>query len=318
MTLPLTKVGLGAWAMGGGEWMWGWGPQDPCDSAATLQVAAAAGIGWVDTAASYGLGRGEEVIGTALRAMPAADRPMIFTKGGTQWAPGDRAAARVGAPAAIRRQCEASLRRLGLDSVDLYQLHWPSDDGTPVEDTWQAMSDLVDTGLARHIGVCNFDVSLLERCEAVRHVDALQIPLSLIDRRALADIVPWARVHRVPVIAYSPMQSGLLTGTFSQQRVDDLDDADWRKGDPEFQMPALGRTLAFVESLQALASAKECSVAALAVAWALHGGASGAAVGARRPRQLTDWVHAGDIKLGSTDLEVIADLCATHRPGTLS
>jgi len=311
----LTPLGLGAWAMGGGDWVWGWGAQDDAQSIATIRHAARRGIGWVDTAASYGLGHGEEVVGRALRQLPAGERPLVLTKGGSAWAEGDRATRRVGDRASILAHCDASLRRLGLDCVDVYQLHWPSDDGTPVEETWQAMAELVETGKARWIGVCNFDVELLERCEAIRHVDVLQTPLSLIDRRACADVVGWGRRNSTAVLAYSPMASGLLTGRFSAERVAALDRGDWRREDPDFQPPALERNLALVARLTEIAARRGRSVGELALAWVLAAGATAAIAGARSPEQVDGWAAAADLRLDADELEAIAAALAQSGAG---
>jgi aryl-alcohol dehydrogenase-like predicted oxidoreductase len=313
--LELTPLGLGCWAMGGPNWEWGWGAQDDDDSTAAILYAARRGVGWLDTAASYGLGHAERVVGRALGTLIEADRPLVFTKGGTAWEAGARATRRVGDPASIKEHCEASLRRLGVERVDLYQLHWPSDDGVPVEETWQAMAELVDEGKARWIGVCNFDVQLLSRCHAVRPVDTLQTPLSLIDRRSCADVVPWARAHGVAVLAYSPMYSGLLSGGFSAKRARALTADDWRRRDEEFQRPALDRNLALVERLGRIADGHGRSVAELAIGWTLAVGATAAAVGARSPDQVHGWLSAGNAELSASEVSTIAEAVEVTNAG---
>ena len=210
--LEITKVGFGAWAIGG-PWAFGWGTQDDADSIAAIHRAVEHGVNWVDTAAAYGLGHSEEVVGRARRALPEADRPHLFTKCGLVGDERDPHAdpRRTLTPDSIRRECEASLRRLGVERIDLYQFHWPDPD-TPVEDSWDAMLGLIDEGKVRAGGVSNFDVGLLERCEARGQVGSLQPPFSMITRDAGADVIPWCAEHGTGVIAYSPMQSGLLTG----------------------------------------------------------------------------------------------------------
>src|ERR1700719_4343904 len=190
--LNITKVGFGSWAIGGGGWSYGWGPQDDSDSLATMHHALDLGINWIDTAAVYGLGHSEEVVGRLLRDLPAPKKPYLFTKGGLIWDNDNRMTEprRVLKPDSIRRECEASLRRLGVERIDLYQFHWPDETGTPVEDSWAAMVKLVEEGKVRAAGVSNFNVNLLERCEAIRHVDSLQPPFSLVNRAAAAAEIP--------------------------------------------------------------------------------------------------------------------------------
>src|SRR6266516_4750457 len=190
--LTITTVGFGAWAIGGGGWAFGWGPQDDADSLATMRHALELGINWIDTAAVYGLGHSEEVVGRLLRELPAGERPLVFTKCGLVWDDRDRMAEaqRVLRPESIRKECEPSLRRLGVERIDLYQFHWPDETGTPVEASWEAMARLVEQGKVRAVGVSNFDVALLARCEAIRHVDSLQPPFSLIRREVAMREIP--------------------------------------------------------------------------------------------------------------------------------
>src|SRR6266516_4658562 len=219
--LNITRVGFGAWAIGGGGWAFGWGPQDDNESIAAMNHALELGVNWIDTAAVYGLGHSEEIVGRLLRQRKGADRPYIFTKCGLVWNPKApmEDARRILSPDSIRRECEASLRRLGVEQIDLYQFHWPDETGTPVEDSWNTMVRLVEEGKVRAAGASNFNVPLLERCEAIRHVDSLQPPFSLIRRDAAAQEIPWCAEHETGVIVYSPMQSGLLTDTFTAARV---------------------------------------------------------------------------------------------------
>jgi aryl-alcohol dehydrogenase-like predicted oxidoreductase len=209
-------------------------------------------------------------------------------------------------PDSIRREVEDSLRRLGVERIDLYQFHWPDQTGVPVEESWATMGNLVQEGKIRAAGVSNFSVDLLERAEAVRHVDSLQPPFSLITRSTASDLLPWARKHGTGVIAYAPMQNGLLTGAFSSSRVADLADDDWRKRDPQFTEPQLSQNLALVESLRAIAERHQSSLPAVAIAWALAWrGVTGAIAGARSPEQLRGWIGAMELELSMADLDEI-------------
>jgi aryl-alcohol dehydrogenase-like predicted oxidoreductase len=305
--VSISRVGLGTWAIGGGDWLFGWGPQDDEVSIAAVQHAVATGINWIDTAAVYGLGRSEQVVGRAVAALPEADRPYLFTKCGRVWNGAGTVPRTVLAPDSIRRECEASLRRLGVERIDLYQIHWPARDA-PIEDAWGAMAELADEGKVRWIGVSNFDVPLLEACERIRHVDSLQPPLSLIQRYALGKILPWCGAHRTGVIVYSPLQSGLLTGRMTRERVDALDGEDWRRRSEQFQEPRLSRNLELVELLRPVAARRDCALAELAIAWALaQPGVTGAIVGGRSPAQVDEWAGAARLELTAEDL---ADLAA--------
>ena len=307
--MEITTVGFGAWAIGGGDWAFGWGPQDDEQSIATIRHAAERGINWIDTAAVYGLGHSEEIVRRALEGIPSADRPYVFTKCGQVWDEKDRSAPprQVLRPESIRRECEASLRRLGVDRIDLYQFHWPDETGTAVEDSWSEMIRLVDEGKVRAAGVSNFDVPLLERCEALRHVDSLQPPFSLIRRAAAEREISWCAAHGTGVIVYSPMQSGLLTDRFSEDRVKALPEGDWRRRSSDFNQPRLGRNLALRDALQPIARRHGTSVAEVAIAWTLAWtGVTGAIVGARTPEQVDGWIDAGALELTREDLEEIA------------
>jgi aryl-alcohol dehydrogenase-like predicted oxidoreductase len=307
--MELTTVGFGAWAIGGGDWKFGWGPQDDEDSVAAIRYAVERGINWIDTAAVYGLGHSEEVVRRALEEMPAGERPYIFTKCGMAWDESDRMAPprQVLAPESIRRECEASLRRLGVERIDLYQFHWPDETGVAVEDSWAEMVRLVDEGKVRAAGVSNFDVPLLERCEAIRHVDSLQPPFSLIRRQAAERVIPWCAARRTGVIVYSPMQSGILTDRFSAERVKAMAADDWRRRAPDFNPPRLGRNLALRDALRPVAERHEATVAEIAIAWTLAwSGVTGAIVGARTPEQVDGWIDAGSIELSGEDLADIA------------
>ena len=314
--LQITTVGFGAWAAGGGGWAFGWGPQDDAASIAAIRHAVARGVNWIDTAAVYGLGHSEEVVGRALRELPSAERPLVFTKCGLHWDEADRMkqAKRILSPDSIPRECEASLRRLGVERIDLFQFHWPDETGIPVEESWGALVKLVEQGKVRAAGVSNFDVALLERCQAVRHVDSLQPPFSLVRRGVAGAEIPWCAAHRTGVIVYSPMQSGLLTDAFSEDRMQALAADDWRRRAPEFQPPKLQRNLALRDALLPIAKRKGVAVGALAVAWTLAWpGVTGAIVGARSPAQVDGWIAAADFELEPAELQAIA--AAIQRTG---
>jgi aryl-alcohol dehydrogenase-like predicted oxidoreductase len=307
--LEITRVGIGAWAIGGGGWAYGWGPQDDSGSIAAIRHAVSRGVNWIDTAAIYGLGHSEEIVGRALREIPASERPFVFTKCGMipdPKRPYDEPARNL-RPASIRREVEASLRRLGVERIDLYQFHWPDQLGTPIEESWQEMDRLVDEGKVRAAGVSNFDVALLNRAESQRHVDSLQPPFSLVRRDAAADVIPWAAAHRTGVIVYSPMQSGLLTDTFSVKRVAAMAKDDWRRRSLQFSEPHLHRNIALRDALRPVAERHGVTVSAIAVAWTLAcPGVTGAIVGGRSPEQVDGWIAAGSLVLDPSDLEQIA------------
>lgn len=307
--LSITRVGLGAWAIGGGEWQGGWGPQDDADSIAAIHRAVEHGVNWIDTAPAYGLGRAEEVVGQAVHALPENDRPLIFTKCGLIWSPGERTVSNSLAPQSIRKECEDSLRRLQVETIDLLQAHWPTWDDTPLEESWATMAALVDEGKVRHIGLSNFTVADLKTCEEVRHVDTFQPQLNLIERNAGAETLPWCAKHHTGVIVYSPMRSGLLTGRFSAERTTQLPDDDWRKNAEDFNEPKLSANLALVERLKPIAERLDATLPELAISWTLAWPAvTGAIVGARTPEQVDGWVDAATTatRLEDKDLDDIA------------
>lgn len=307
--MHITPVGFGAWATGGGGWAYGWGPQDDNESLAAISHAIERGINWIDTAAIYGLGHSEEVIGRALKKLPPGDRPLVFTKCGLVWDQHDRLKepARTLHPDSIRKECEASLRRLGVERLDLYQFHRPDDFGVPVEASWRTMVQLQEEGKARAIGVSNFDVSLLRKCEALRHVDSLQPPFSLIRREAAASEIPWSRANGTGVICYSPMQAGILTDSFSVERVKKMADDDWRPRSANFQTPRLERNVALRNALIPIAERYNTTVSAIAVAWTLMWpGVTGAIVGARSADQVDGWIDAATLTLSVADLDEIS------------
>lgn len=281
-----------------------------------MRHALERGISWIDTAAVYGHGHSEELVGRLLRDLPAGERPLVFTKCGLVWDEQDPMAdaRRILRPASIRRECEASLRRLGVDCIDLYQFHWPDEIGTPVEESWGEMTRLVDEGKVRWAGVSNFDVALLERCEKIRHVDSLQPPFSLIHREMAAHELEWCRAHGTGIIVYSPMQSGLLTDKWTVERVNSLPEDDWRRRSADFQSPNIERNLALRDALKPIAQRHGTSVAAVAVAWTLAWeGVTGAIVGARSPEQVDGWIDAATLHLTDDDLTTIDAALARMR-----
>jgi aryl-alcohol dehydrogenase-like predicted oxidoreductase len=307
--LRISRLGFGSWAVGGGGWAYGWGPQDDSTSLTTMRRALERGVNWIDTAAVYGLGHSEKVVGQLLREIPDADRPYVFTKCGLVWSPQDRMREprRILTPESIRKECESSLRRLGIERIDLYQFHWPDESGTPVEDSWDTMVQLVQEGKVRAIGVSNFDVDLLARCNAIRRVDSLQPPFSLINRGAGGAQIPWSAGHHTGVICYSPMQSGLLTDTFTVDRASSFADDDWRRRAPEFQEPRLRRNLQLRDALRPIARRHDTSVSSIAIAWTLAWpGVTGSIVGARTPEQVDGWIGAASIALTPEDVDEIA------------
>jgi len=305
----ITRVGFGAWAIGGGGWSFGWGPQEDSASIAAMRRSWERGINWIDTAAVYGLGHSEELVGRLLRELPPGDRPYVFTKCGLAWDEENRMGEirRDLRPEAIRRECEASLRRLGVERIDLYQFHWPDQTGTPVEDSWGEMERLVEEGKVRWGGVSNFDVDLLSRCGKIRHVDSLQPSFSMVRREAAAAEIPWCAGKGTGVIVYSPMASGLLTEKWTADRVGGLAPDDWRRRMPEFLPPNVMRNLALRDALRPIADRRGTTVAAVAVAWTLAWpGVTGAIVGARSPEQVDGWIGAAGLTLSREDLEEIA------------
>jgi aryl-alcohol dehydrogenase-like predicted oxidoreductase len=315
----LTRVGFGAWAIGGGGWAFAWGDQDDSESIAAIRHAVESGVNWIDTAAVYGLGHSEEVVAAALAGIPEANRPYVFTKGGLVWDPDDRTIAprRVGDPASLRAEVEASLRRLNVERIDLYQMHWPAEDGTRVEEYWQAFLDLKREGKVRAVGLSNHDTGQLEAAEGIGHVDAIQPQFNLIHRDAAGDVLPWAHEHGAGVIVYSPMASGLLTGAFTAERAARLEPGDWRAGHSDFTGRALLANLTLAGALRLVAERHGVTPAAVAIAWTLaFPGVTGAIVGARRPGQVDGWLPAATLELNEDDLADIAAAVRATGAGT--
>jgi aryl-alcohol dehydrogenase-like predicted oxidoreductase len=268
--MDITCVGFGAWAVGG-DWAVGWGNQDDRESIAAIRYGVANGVNWIDTAAIYGLGHSEEIVAVALSEISASERPYVFTKCGLIPNLADRAAVplQVGAPASLRREIEESLRRLNVERIDLYQMHWPAEDGTPIEAYWETLLDLKREGKVRAVGLSNHTAAQLTVAEAIGHVDTLQPPFSAIKRGVAAAELPWCRDHGTGVIVYSPMQSGLLSGSFSEERARSLPANDWRSRNADFKGEALRRNLMVASAMRRVAERHNASGAAVAVAWTL-------------------------------------------------
>lgn len=307
--MAITAVGFGAWAIGGADWAVGWGEQDDRQSVAAIRHAIDRGINWIDTAAIYGLGHSEEIVAQALRSVPLDDRPYVFTKCGLIWNEADRLASprQVGARDSIRREVEASLKRLQIERIDLYQMHWPAEDGAPIEEYWQALLDLKQEGKVRAVGLSNHNRAQLDEAERIGHVDTFQPPFSAIRRDAAAELLPWCAEHETGVIVYSPMQAGLLSGRFTAERAAALPKDDWRSRNANYQGPALDRNLRLAAAFQPVAERHGTTVAAAAVAWTLAWpGVTGAIVGARTASQVDGWLDAATLRLTSEDMAEIA------------
>jgi aryl-alcohol dehydrogenase-like predicted oxidoreductase len=295
----ITPVGFGAWAIGGSGWEFAWGGQDDSDSVAAIHEALDAGVNWIDTAAVYGLGHSEEVVARALAGMN--NRPYVFTKCSMIWDE-QRQIGHSLKGASIRRECEASLRRLGVDAIDLYQIHWPNPE-EEIEEGWATMAKLKEEGKVRHIGVSNFDVDQMRRALAIAPITSLQPRYSLIHRDVEEEILPFAARQGIGVIAYSPMASGLLTGAMTRERIEQLSADDWRRNHPDFQEPLLSRNLRLVRLLKAIGAHHGCTPAEVAVAWVLHNRAvTGAIVGARKPGQIRGVLGAAGLRLSPREL----------------
>jgi aryl-alcohol dehydrogenase-like predicted oxidoreductase len=303
--LHITRVGYGAWAVGGGGWQFGWGPQDDDDSIAAIHRSLELGVNWVDTAAVYGLGHSEEVVARALRDWKGA-RPYVFTKCAMRWDKDGRVT-KVHSAESIRQECLDSLRRLQVDVIDLYQIHWPPEDNGPgLEESWRTMAALQKEGKVRWIGVSNYDVPQLQRCEKIAPVTSLQPPYSLIRRQIENEILPFCERRGIGVIVYSPMASGLLTGAMTQERIAKFPEDDWRKSSSEFREPKLSKNLELVERLKKVAARYKATPGAIAIAWTLRVAAvTGAIVGARNAKQAEEVMRAGEIKLSPQDTSEI-------------
>jgi aryl-alcohol dehydrogenase-like predicted oxidoreductase len=298
--MHITTVGFGAWALGGGDWVYAWGPQDDRESIAAIHHALDLGINWIDTAAGYGLGHSEEVVGQALTGM--RERPYIFTKCSLPW--NERGEINSSLKrASIRRECEESLRRLKLDAIDLYQIHWPRPE-EDLEEGWATLAELQREGKVRWIGVSNYSVVQMQQAEAIAPISSLQPPYSLIRPEVETEILPYCQEHNIGVIVYSPMYSGLLSGKMTAERIKNMPADDWRQRDSEFQMPRLEQNLRLVSVLTEIGKQHGVEPGAVAIAWTLQNSAVTAAiVGARRPSQVDGILPAAAIQLSTKELE---------------
>jgi aryl-alcohol dehydrogenase-like predicted oxidoreductase len=316
--LAITSVGLGTWAIGGSDWIFGWGPQKDSESLAAIKRAVEAGINWIDTAAAYGLGHAEMTIARALREVSRRDRPYVFTHCGLVWDELGNVSQSL-KPESIRREAEASLRRLDVDCLDLYQLGWPAspncpsiDDAGSFEEAWATMAALQREGKARFIGVSNCDVEKLDRLRRIAPVTSLQAPYSLIRRELEDRTLPFCERHQIGVIAHSSIHSGLLTGRMTPERIDALPHNDWRRRSPLFQEPMRSRALALVECLREVAAHDARTPGQVAIAWALHPPAvTAASVGLRLAQQVTEAVEAASVRLSAKDIDDLEH--ASHR-----
>ncbi len=308
--LELTRVGFGAWAIGGADWTFGWGAQDDEESVAAIHRAVELGLNWVDTAAVYGFGHSEEVVARAVRELDAERRPYVFTKCEQNWHGDGRTIQGVLKRDEIRREVQDSLRRLGVEQIDLMQIHWPNPD-EGIEEGWEALCELREGGVLRHIGVSNFDVGQMQRAARIGRIDSLQPPYSLIRRGIEDEILPYCLEEGIGVIAYSPMASGLLTGKYTRERIDALPDDDWRSRSHDFQEPKLSRNLEVVEAVRRVAERQGVSPGAVAIAWTLrHPAVTAAIVGFRRPSQVDDLVGAADLALSDDDARELEEVSA--------
>ena len=299
--LFITPVGYGSWAIGGSGWQFAWGKQNDDDSIAAIHRALELGVNWIDTAAVYGLGHSEEIVARALTSWKGS-RPYTFTKCGLRWDPQGQTHKVLIAPS-IRRECEESLRRLKVDAIDLYQIHWPVDDVKELEEGWSEMAQLQRQGKVRWIGVSNFNVEQMERAQAIAPITSLQPPYSLVHPDVDKEILPFCRREGIGVIVYSPMASGLLTGAMTRQRIANLPDDDWRKQHPDFNEPRLSDNLALVRRLRDIGKSHGYAPGAVAVAWTLHNPAvTGAIIGARKREQVDEVVAAAEFHLTQSDL----------------
>jgi aryl-alcohol dehydrogenase-like predicted oxidoreductase len=300
--MEITRIGFGAWAIGGGGWEFGWGPQDDAQSLAAIERALEQGVNWIDTAAAYGFGHSERVVGRALEGV--AQRPYVFTKCSLLEGPGRRVLHDLRRDSVLR-EAEASLERLGVDAIDLYQIHWPDPD-PDIEEGWTALAQLKEQGLVRHIGVSNFNVEQLRRVQQIAPVETLQPEYSLVARDVEGDVLPFAEREGIGVIVYSPMGSGLLAGKMTRERIAGLPEDDWRKHDARFQEPQLSEHLLQVERLEAVAQRHDTTAGSVAVAWTLSNPAvDGAIVGFRRPDQVDGVLDAAGWELTREDLQDI-------------
>lgn len=305
--LWLTPIGFGAWAVGGGNWAMSWGPQDDNDSIAAIHKAIDLGVNWIDTAAIYGLGHSEEVVGKAVKQSQV--KPFIFTKSGMVWNEKREIKRTL---LEIRREVEDSLRRLQVERIDLYQIHWPVED-KDIEEGWSTMADLKREGKVRHIGVSNFSISQMERCQEIAPITSLQPPYSMLNRAVEAEVLPYCLHHRIGVINYAPMHSGLLTGAMSKERLANLPPDDFRRNAKNYQEPLFSRNLAIADFLKQIGARHGVSAGVIAIAWTLCNPAITAAiVGGRSPEQVEGVWPAAKFRLSKDEVQEIEAFLSAH------
>lgn len=301
--MQITRIGFGAWAIGGGNWAFGWGPQDDGEAIAAMHRAVENGMNWIDTAAVYGLGHSEELVAKAFKGMKT--KPWIFTKCGLVWDDKRKTSQNLKA-ASIRQECEASLRRLGVDVIDLYQIHWPVE--ADIEEAWEMMATLRQEGKVRFIGVSNFNVAQMKKCQAIAPVSSLQPPYSLLNREYEKEILPFCLENNIGVIVYSPMGSGLLTGTMTRERIAAMPSDDWRRNSPYFNEPALTKNLALAEKLGEIGKKYGRSAGEVAIAWTVMNPAVTAAIVGGRSAAQVDGISRGwDFQLTKEEVAVIVE-----------
>ena len=306
--IEITRIGFGTWAIGGPGYAFGWGKQDDNDSIKAIHKALELGVNWIDTAAVYGTGHSEEIVADALKQWHG-EKPYIFTKCSLVWDE-NRNISNSYKPESIRNECENSLRRLKIEAIDLYQMHWPPpDDDSLIDDAWETMAKLKEEGKVKWIGVSNFNVKQIEQAEKIAPVTSLQPPYSILHRNVENQILPHCRNQNIGVIAYSPMASGMLTDSMTMERVKNFPDNDWRKGSPDFTEPKLSRNLNIVEKLEAIGKKYDRNPGEIAIAWVLTNPAvSGAIVGARNEKQVMGVYHASEFDLDKNDIKDIDEL----------
>jgi aryl-alcohol dehydrogenase-like predicted oxidoreductase len=310
-TLQITPIGLGAWAIGG-EWQFGWGRQEDADSSATIRRAVDLGLNWIDTAPVYGLGRSEEVVGRALQEIPQSERPYLFTKCSLVWDEKGKVSHNL-TTKSIRGEAEGSLRRLGVECIDLYQIHWPrwpaspaDHDSGPLEEAWLTMMKLRDEGKIAFLGVSNFNTAQLEQIRVLESPTSLQPPYSMLRPEVEQEILPFCLKHGIGVLPYSPMQSGLLTGAMTRERVAALPEDDWRRGSRFFQEPIFSRAQELVAEATKIGERHGRNPGEVAVAWTLrHPAVTGTIVGARKPEQVDSWIGAATFRLSQEEADAL-------------
>ncbi len=302
--MEITPIGFGAWAIGGGGWAAAWGPQDDDEAVGAIRRAVELGVNWVDTAAVYGTGHSEDLVARALKNVPEADRPYVFTKCSLVW-DDNREISNVLKAASVKQECEDSLRRLQTDVIDLYQIHWPRPEDD-IEEGWRALAELKEEGKVRHIGVSNFDAGQMDRIKDIAPIETLQPPYNMLDRGVEEEILPYAGQNDIGVIVYSPMRSGLLTGKMTRERVENMPSDDWRRDTDDFNEPKLSENLKLVSVLEEVGGAHNASPGEVAIAWTLRNpNVSAAIVGGRRPDQVDGIIGAADLRLTNEEIERI-------------